>query len=151
METKFTQTILAYLDQELSRADFQEWYLAQKMLDQPEILREVKFIMDQRYDVDKKSNASSIHFAAEIDAFEDFILTHKLTKELISIQEDSLQTMRDKIKENLHNLRITTIYHYTNKIGDQKNLLVTAQELIETEKQFNVYDPENWKEMEGML
>ena len=151
METKFTTRILAYLNQEISKAAFHEWYYEQKMLDQPEILRELKYIMDQRYDVDLKSNADSIHFANEIDALEDFMLTHKLTKEMIAIEEENLETMRLTILEDLTNLRSTTLHHFKNKIGDQKKLLVTAQELIKAEKQFNIYDPENWKDVLGMI
>ncbi|WP_432670734.1 hypothetical protein [Flavobacterium sp. SM2513] len=151
MKTKYTDKIVALLDEEISFETFENWYTMLDFLEQPDILRELKAIIEERYDVNKTTFAASKIFENEINAFEDLILTHKLSKEMRAIEKENTKTQKQKLMEDLVRLRIQTIFLFTNKKAPIALLIETAKKLIATEKLCGIHDPENWKVFDELL
>ena len=151
MKTKYTDKIVALLDEEISLETFENWYAMCDFLEQPDILRELKAIIEERYGVDKATFAASKILENEINTFEDLILTHKLSKEMLAIEKENTKTQKQKLIEDLLRLRVQTIFLFTNKKAPIALLITTAKKLIATEQQVGIYDPENWKVFDELL
>ena len=151
MKTKYTNKIVALLDEEISLETFENWYAMCDFLEQPDILRELKAIIEERYGVDKATFAASKILENEINTFEDLILTHKLSKEMLAIEKENTKTQKQKLMEDLVRLRVQTIFLFTNKKAPITLLIATAKKLIATEQQVGIYEPENWKVFDELL
>ena len=151
MKTEYSDKIIALLDEEMSFEAFENWYAKLDILEQPDILRELKAIIEEHYGVDKTTFASSKILENEINVFEDLILTHKLSKEMLAIEKENTKTQKQKLMEDLVRLRVQTIFLFTNKKAPITLLIATAKKLIATEQQVGIYEPENWKVFDELL
>ena len=151
MKTKYTDKIIALLNDDISFEAFEKWYSMRDFLEQPDILRELKAIIEERYGVDKATFAASKILENEINTFEDLILTHKLSKEMLAIEKENTKTQKQKLIEDLLRLRVQTIFLFTNKKAPIALLIATAKKLIATEKLLEMHDPENWKVFDELL
>ena len=151
MKTEYRNKIVALLDEEMSFEAFENWYTMLDFLEQPDILRELKAIIEERYGVDKATFAASKILENEINTFEDLILTHKLSKEMLAIEKENTKTQKQKLIEDLLRLRVQTIFLFTNKKAPITLLIATAKKLIATEQQVGIYEPENWKVFDELL
>ena len=147
MNTQFTQKIADYLDNKISEPQFHKWYDQQPEIERPDILRELKATIDDRFDVPERMRAVSKEVYSEIDRYEDLILTSKLSNEMLSIEKGNVVSALDKLVHDLHSLRATTLYLLKNTDGDVTNIKKTAKKLMDAEKELNIYNPENWKEL----
>ena len=151
MKTKYTDKIITLLDHKISFEEFEEWYHTLDFLEHPDILREMTALIKERNAENTITDAESKIYNAEIDALEDLILNHKLTVEMLSIEEQQVELEKQKLKEDLVRLRSETLNRLKNKKGSKVLLVDTAKKLISTEKIVGIYDAENWKDVLGML
>ncbi|WP_432670735.1 hypothetical protein [Flavobacterium sp. SM2513] len=147
MKTKYTDKILKFVAGTMSKEAFYKWQLKQPLLEQAEILRALKTEMEAYHKKRNSTAFDSKKFETEIDAFEDLVLTHKLSIEMLSIEKESAKTQQQKLMEDLVRMRAATLFLFIHKKAPIALLMETAEKLIATEKQFDMYDPENWKEM----
>jgi len=151
MKTKYTDQIITLLEHKISFEEFEKWYHTLTLLEQPDILREITAKIKERNAENTITDRESKIYDTEIDVLEDLILTHKLTVEMLSIEEQHVEIEKQKLKEDLVRLRTETLYFFKNKKGSEVLLIETAKKLISTEKIVGIYDAENWKDVLGML
>lgn len=151
MKTKYTDTIIAFIDKEMTTKEFESWYHKQPILDQPEILKEYKTIIELQYGIDPTTNKNSIAFGAFLEDYEDKILSMHLKLKMTQLEIEEAQKTMKGVVDNFKQRREYVHSRLINKLDDLDELKETVKLLIDAEKQIKIYDPENWRAILEML
>lgn len=151
METEYETVVKAFINEEISKETFQTWFVQQPMLAQPDILRILKKFMEEEFNTNETTNEIILDYTNYIDAFEDQLLSLNLTKQMAQLEAEEANKILQQIEENFATRRTLLIDDILNKRSDATLLIQTAKNYIAAEKQINIYNPENWKEVLGML
>ena len=111
--SKYTEELLHFLEDEENYPEMIDWIEDQPELDQPDILREIQAIFNDRYlKTGEKDWLDKANFIAKgIDDFEDEILDQKLDKELFMMQFGKLELELEKAIWFLNKIRIEPAVH----------------------------------------
>lgn len=151
MKTKYTDTIIAYIDKEITSKELELWFLKQPILDQPEILKEFKTIIELQHDVDPTTDENSLAFGAYLEEYEDKILSMHLKLKMAQLEVEEVKKKIKQVVENFKQRREYVHFRLINNLDDLDELKETVRLLIDAEKQIKIYDPENWKAILEML
>ena len=122
------------------------WILAQPVLEQVDILKEFKQLVQQMLDDinDESQNEKLQHLDKKIDEYQE----NYLDEQLLALKHDILVDERDKMVEEMWD-RIRRIRLYlkecieTNAPNAQE-MIKLAKGMIDLEKRDGYYDPANW-------
>jgi hypothetical protein len=151
MKTKYTDKIIAFIDKEITTKEFESWFVTLPSLDQPEILKEIKTIVELQYGVDPSTDENSIAFAKYLDDYEDKVLSLHLKLKMAQLEVEEVKKKIKEVVENFKQRREYVHFRLANKLDDLDELKETVRLLIDAEKQIDIYDPENWKAILEML
>jgi quinol monooxygenase YgiN len=146
-KVKLLELILAEDD-----AAMLDWIESQPLLDQPDILRELKQIAEEMaeengdtvYDVITDPEA----FDAFIDNYEDKILEEKLAEANYIIALEEQEKALQKMDEAIEGIRTYVIECIVAEAPNAAAMRGLAAKMIALEKESGTYDPENWKGIE---
>lgn len=142
---QYKQKLLDLIFDDNNNALF-EWILAQPVLEQVDILREFKqLIQEMLNDIDDDSqNELLLHLDKKIDEYQE----NYLDEQLLALKHDVLVDERDKMVEEMWD-RIRRIRLYLKECietnaPNAKEMKELARGMIELEKKDGYYDPANW-------
>ncbi len=147
MKTKYTENILYYLEGDSPDEEMMQWVEQQPLIDQPDILREFKKLCQERF-----AKVGILDFDFEdIDAFienyEEAILTEKLAEANLVMAQQDLDKQILLVDETVAGVRKYVIDCIINKEENAEAMKELAQKLIAGEKENDVYDEKNWKQI----
>ena len=142
---------LLQLINEGTAQQFQEWLIAQPILEQPAIMRE----LIQLGSLPPEEGGGNIldafkglnKFEAIIDNFEDVILDKKLAEQQAIMAEEDLVKHVQNMRKTHPNLRENIIQSILKNEPNAPMMRSLAQKIIQLEKIEDTYNPENWKEL----
>src|SRR5690606_31380978 len=153
----FIQNVMEYREKLLqlinegTAQQFQEWLIAQPILEQPAIMRE----LIQLGSLPAEEGGGNIlntfkglnKFEEVIDNFEDVILDKKLAEQQAIMAEEDLVKHVQNMRKTHPNLRENIIQSILKNEPNATMMRSLAQKIIQLEKIENTYNPENWKEL----
>ena len=145
MKTKYTEKIIYYLEGDAPDEEMMEWVAQQPLIDQPDILREFKSLVQERF-----PEVNSIDFAeldAQIAVYEEAILTEKLAEANLVMAQEDLDKKMLEIDEVTAGVRRYIIDCIINKEDNAEAMKELAAKVIASEKETGVYNENNWKEI----
>ena len=122
------------------------WIESQPLLDQPEIVRELKELIteielevgvEQNHDL--KNDLDS--FA---DRYEEAILNEKLAEQMYLMALEEQEKASQKIDEAFVGVREYVIECITTNAPNAQEMRKLAEDIINLEKDAGTYDPDNW-------
>ena len=145
MKTKYTDKIYFFINEDLPEEAFMNWVEKQTLIDQPDIMREFKGILQKEF-----ANKGIFDFDFEeidqqIEAYEEAILTEKLAEANLVMAQQDLDKQMKEMDERLSGVRKYVIDCIINKEDNAEAMKELANKLIEGEKENDVYDANNWK------
>ena len=147
MKTKYTEKIIYYLEGDSPDQEMMEWVEQQPLIDQPDILREFKKLCQERF---AKVGIFDFDFE-DIDAFienyEEAILTEKLAEANLVMAQQDLDKQMLLVDETVAGVRKYVIDCIINNEENAEAMKELAQKLIAGEKENDVYNDENWKQI----
>ncbi len=147
MKTKYTEKIIYYLEGDSPDEEMMEWVEQQPLIDQPDILREFKKLCQERF---AKVGIFDFDFE-DIDTFienyEEAILTEKLAEANLVMAQQDLDKQMLLVDETVAGVRKYVIDCIINNEENAEAMKELAQKLIAGEKENDVYNDENWKQI----
>lgn len=132
--------------------DLMAWILAQPLLDQPEILRELKELGEEINAELEKSAEEEIpeldKFDTLIDSYEDKILDEKLAEANYIMALEEQEKTSKKMFEAVEGMREYVIECISTNAPNAEAMRELSEQIIKFEKDAGVYNPENWKKIE---
>ena len=147
MKTKYTDKIMFYLEGDAPDEEMMEWVEQQPLIDQPDILREFKKIWEERF---AKLGILDFDFEdidEQIAIYEEAILTEKLAEANLVMAEQDLDKTMVELNETVAGVRKYVIDCIINNEENAEAMKELAQKMIIGEKENDVYDENNWKEI----
>ena len=144
MATLYTEEILNFLQSDEDDEAFMEWVVQQKLIDQPDILREFKDLVRKGladkgiYDMDFTD------FDAQIEIYQEAILTEKLAEAELVMAQQTLDKKIEEVIEITAQVRKYVIDCIINNEENAESMKELALKLIEGEKENDVYEEKNW-------
>jgi hypothetical protein len=122
------------------------WIETQPELDQPDILRELKFVLDENFDTKPglDRNKMMAILDEKIQTFEEAILSRKLHKSLFMMETEEKITDEETFKYFLDYTRQEIITRIVSVPENQENWSF-VHKVIQIEKDSGFYNPDNWK------
>ena len=119
----------------------------QPLIDQPDILREFKKLCQERF-----AKVGIFDFDFEdideyISNYEEAILTEKLAEANLVMAQQDLDKQMQELDETVAGVRRYVIDCIINNEENAEAMKELAQKLIAGEKENDVYDQNNWKEI----
>ena len=147
MQTKYTEKIIYYLEGDATDEEMMEWVEQQPLIDQPDILREFKKLCQERF-----AKVGIFDFDFEdideyISNYEEAILTEKLAEANLVMAQQDLDKQMQELDETVAGVRRYVIDCIINNEENAEAMKELAQKLIAGEKENDVYDQNNWKEI----
>lgn len=122
---------------------------SQPLLDQPEVMRELKAIVEELED---ETGIVEPGLTKEIEAFadryEEAVLDEKLAEQMYLIEKEKADKYMDEMFETVEGMREYVIECIVTNAPNAKEMRELAKLIIKFEKDADVFDPENWKEIE---
>lgn len=145
--TKYTAKIKSFLQGDQSEDEMINWIQTQPLLDQPDIFREFKSIAKDRFDEVGINDYDFESIDEMTDNYEDKILDEKLAEaNLVMAQQDLDKSMKE-MEEARVGIRRYVMDCIINKEDNATEMLELAHKIIALEKQDDLYDANNWKEI----
>ena len=147
MKTKYTEKINCYLEGDAPDEEMMEWVEQQPLIDQPDILREFKKLCQERI---AKVGILDFDFEdidEQIKVYEETILTEKLAEANLVMAQQDLDKQMQELDETVAGVRRYVIDCIINNEENAEAMKELAQKLIAGEKENDVYDENNWKEI----
>lgn len=132
-----------------SEEDLIAFIESQPLLDQPEVMRELKAIVEELED---ETGIVEPGLTKEIEAFadryEEAVLDEKLAEQMYLIEKEKADKYMDEMFETVEGMREYVIECIVTNAPNAKEMRELAKLIIKFEKDADVFDPENWKEIE---
>ncbi|WP_395042781.1 hypothetical protein [Flavobacterium sp.] len=147
MSTKYTKKIIYYLEGDSPDEEMMEWVEKQPLIDQPDILREFKKLCQEKFDKVGIFNFDFEEIDRQIEVYEEAILTEKLAEANLVMAQQDLDKQMQLIDETVAGVRKYVIESIINNEENAEAMKELAQKIIAGEKENDVYDENNWKEI----
>lgn len=147
MSTKYTEKIIYYLEGDSPDEEMMEWVEKQPLIDQPDILREFKKLCQEKFDKVGIFNFDFEEIDRQIEVYEEAILTEKLAEANLVMAQQDLDKQMQLIDETVAGVRKYVIDCIINNEENAEVMKELAQKIIAGEKENDVYDENNWKEI----
>ena len=147
MRTKYTEKIIYYLEGNAPDEEMMEWVEQQPLIDQPDILREFKKLCQERFEKVGIFDFDFEDMDERIARYEEAILTEKLAEANLVMAQQDLDKQMQKVDETIAGVRRYVIDCIINNEENAEAMKELAQKLIVDEKENDVYDENNWKEI----
>ena len=144
MKTKYTEKILFYLEGDAPDEEMMQWVEQQPLIDQPDILREFKKIVEERF---AKIGIFDFDFEdidEQIAVYEEAILTEKLAEANVVMAQQDLDKSMVELNQTVAGVRKYVINCIINNEENAEAMKELAQKMIAGEKENDVYDENNW-------
>lgn len=147
MKTKYTEKIVYYLEGDSPDEEMMEWVEKQPLIDQPDILREFKKLCQKRFDEVGIFNFDFEDINSQIEVYEEAILTEKLAEANLIMAQQDLDKQMQIVDETVAGVRKYVIDCIINNEENAEAMKELAKKIIAGEKENDVYDENNWKEI----
>lgn len=129
--------------------DMMDWILQQPLLDQPEILRDLKQLVEElAKDGDEEETAKLLErLEVGIDEYEEKILDEKLAEAQYLMALEQQEKAMKQIDEATAGVRAYVIECIVTDAPNAKEMRELAEKLMELEKDVGTFDAINWKEI----
>ena len=125
-----------------------EWIQDQPLLDQPEILRELKTlteeIANENGDTIQEMVEGFERFEEDINNYEDKILDEKLAEANLIMALDAQEKAAKEMFESVEGVREYVIECITTNAPNAAAMRELAKHIIQFEVDAGIYNPENW-------
>jgi hypothetical protein len=144
---KYREKLLALILDE-NDDEMIEWILKQPLIEQPDIFRELKEIVEEIADengdkVDKVVEGFE-NFNSEIENYEEKILDEKLAEANYIMALDSQEKASIEIFELVKGMREYVIESITTKAPNAEEMRDLSKQIIKFEVDAGIYKAENW-------
>jgi hypothetical protein len=144
---KYREKLLALILDE-NDDEMIEWILKQPLIEQPDIFRELKEIVEEIADengdkVDKVVEGFE-NFISEIENYEEKILDEKLAEANYIMALDSQEKASIEIFELVKGMREYVIESITTKAPNAEEMRDLSKQIIKFEVDAGIYKAENW-------
>ena len=147
MKTKYTEKIFYYLEGDSPDEEMMEWVEQQPLIDQPDILREFKSLVQEHLAKNGVFDYDFEDIDEQIEIYEEAILTEKLAEANLVMEQQKLDKSMEELNETVAGVRKYVIDCIINNEENAEAMKELAQKLIAGEKENDVYDENNWKEI----
>lgn len=144
MKTKYTQALLNFLDGDEPDGNMMEWVEEQTLIDQPDIMREFKSLVEERLANSGITDFDFDDFDAQIAIYEEAILTEKLAEANLVMANDTLDKTMIEIEETVTGVREYVMDCIVNNEDNAEAMKELAQKMMQSEKENEIFDPKNW-------
>lgn len=148
---KYTQKIIDFV--ESGNPEVSDWIKQFPLQDQPDIMREIKSYVQQ-----KAIENGHYEFAASFDDFDEKVnkFENAVIDELAQKQEQEqlnkqVEEAKEKLTEQYFKLKNHIIQGILKQDENFEGYLDFAKKMIDNEKEFNVYDEEDWEPILHLL
>lgn len=122
------------------------WIESQPLLDQPEIVRELKELITE---IELEAGVEQNHdLKNDLDSFadryEEAILNEKLAEQMYLMALEEQEKASQKIDEAFVGVREYVIECITTNAPNAQEMRKLAEDIINLEKDAGTYDPDNW-------
>jgi hypothetical protein len=143
---KYRQKLLKFIDSDDESDRLVDWIVTQPDLEQPDILRELVTLFQERYEktgeefwLEKK-----LFVEKNISEFEESILDDKLAQNLLITSINELDLDMDKVNSSIIKIREYIIVCVTINAENKEEMIELAKKVIAFEHTNGTYDPANW-------
>lgn len=147
MDTKYTEKIIYYLEGNEPDEEMIEWVEQQPLIDQPDILREFKKLVQERLAQNGVFDFDFEDIDSQIEVYEEAILSEKLAEANLVMAQQDLDKQMEIVDKTVADVRKYVINCIINNEENAEAMKELAQKLISAEKENDVYDENNWKEI----
>ena len=147
MKTKYTEMILYFLEGDAPDDALIEWVGEQTLIDQPDILREFKSLVAERFAETGITDFDFEDLDAQIAVYEEAILTEKLAEANLVMAQQDLDKKMLELDEITAGVRRYVMDCIINNEENAEAMKELAAKLIESEKENGIYDENNWKDI----
>lgn len=124
------------------------WINSQPLLDQPDIIRELKEIIAEFEEESGIVEAGlTDHLTKFADNYEDAILSEKLDEQMLHIAIDERDKVMDEMENAIIGIREYVIECIVTNASNAKEMKELADKIMELEKNNGTFNPENWKDI----
>ena len=142
---KYRQKLLKFIDSDDESDRLVDWIVTQPDLEQPDILRELVTLFQERYEktgeefwLEKK-----LFVEKNISEFEESILDDKLAQNLLITSINELDLDMDKVNSSIIKIREYIIVCVTINAENKEEMIELAKKVIAFEHTNGTYDPAN--------
>lgn len=147
MKTKYTDTILYHLESDEPDKAMMKWIAQQPLIDQPDIFREFKNIVEEILAQRGIHDFDFTEMDDQIAVYEEAILTEKLEEAKVVMAQQELDKQMLIIDETVAGVRRYVMDCIINNEENADAMKELAAKLIASEKENEIYDPNNWKDI----
>ncbi len=126
-----------------------DWIQAQPLLEQPDILRELKELAEENAVANGEDLNELVEgldtFDAKVDAYEDKILDEKLAEANLVMALEAQEKNMQKMDETVVGIREYVIECIVTNAPNAAQMRELIPHIIKYEKGAGIYDLENWK------
>ena len=143
---KYSQQLLDFILNSEDETAIMDWIESQPLLDQPDILRELKKLAEEHGVGLRIVDAED--FAQRIDAYEEGILDVKLAEAKYVMSVEAMEKASREMFKKVAGIREYVIKCIVTNAPNANEMRDLMKHVIQFEKDCDVYDPENWKRVE---
>ncbi len=143
----YRNTLLGFIEDGADQ-EMMAWIETQPLLDQLDILRELKDIfleMAEDRDISEEDKKDIHAFEAAIDEYQEKILDEKLAKLNYDMAVDRMEQASKEMEERVNGIREYVIECIVTNADNAEDMKKLAADIIELEKESGTYDAANWK------
>lgn len=145
---KYEEQLLMFINDDDDDA-MMNWILRQSSLDQVDILRELRQLVEELAYDDREEETAAIlaRLDQSIEEFEDRVLDEKLAHALLQMAIEEDETILEQIEQANRDVGAYVIECIVNNKPNAKKMRQFAEGMMEMEKEYGTFNPENWKEI----
>lgn len=147
MKTQYTDAILYHLKSDEPDKAMMEWLVQQPLIDQPDIFREFKNIVEERLAQRGIHDFDFTEMDNQIAVYEEAILTEKLEEAKLVMAQQELDKQMLIVDETVAGVRRYVMDCIINNEDNAEAMKELAAKLIASEKEHEIYDEDNWKDI----
>lgn len=147
MKTQYTDAILYHLKSDEPDKAMMEWLVQQPLIDQPDIFREFKNIVEERLAQRGIHDFDFSEMDNQIAVYEEAILTEKLEEAKLVMAQQELDKQMLIVDETVAGVRRYVMDCIINNEDNAEAMKELAAKLIASEKEHEIYDEDNWKDI----
>ena len=147
MKTQYTDAILYHLKSDEPDKAMMEWLVQQPLIDQPDIFREFKNIVEERLAQRGIHDFDFSEMDNQIAVYEEAILTEKLEEAKLVMAQQELDKQMLIVDETVAGVRRYVMDCIINNEDNAEAMKELAAKLIASEKENDIYDEDNWKDI----
>ena len=147
MKTQYTDAILYHLKSDEPDKAMMEWLVQQPLIDQPDIFREFKNIVEERLAQRGIHDFDFTEMDNQIAVYEEAILTEKLEEAKLVMAQQELDKQMLIVDETVAGVRRYVMDCIINNEDNAEAMKELAAKLIASEKENDIYDEDNWKDI----